>query len=162
MPEICHFYGIVITMYLPDHNPPHFHVRYNEYRATIDIQTGEVTGQMPRRALHLVFDWLDLHKEELMQKIRMNGTLLDMFQKVAQIAMQLAQQTDPAMAQQIAMITQGIMGQAGMQAPAGSSGGELPQGIPEVDNMEKQPEMKTENKLVERAKERSANASRPN
>ena len=22
---------------------------------------------MPRRALHLVFDWLDLHKEELMQ-----------------------------------------------------------------------------------------------
>ena len=28
MPEICHFYGIVITMYLPDHNPPHFHVRY--------------------------------------------------------------------------------------------------------------------------------------
>ena len=45
MPEICHFYGIVITMYLPDHNPPHFHVRYNEYRATIDIQTGKVTGQ---------------------------------------------------------------------------------------------------------------------
>ena len=25
-------------MYLPDHNPPHFHVRYNEYRATIDCQ----------------------------------------------------------------------------------------------------------------------------
>ncbi len=24
MPEICHFYGIIITMYLPDHNPPHF------------------------------------------------------------------------------------------------------------------------------------------
>ena len=34
MPEICHFYGIVITMYLPDHNPPHFHVHYNEFRAT--------------------------------------------------------------------------------------------------------------------------------
>ncbi len=61
------FYGIVITMYLPDHNPPHFHVRYNEYRATIDIQTGKVTGQMPRRALHLVFEWLDLHKDELME-----------------------------------------------------------------------------------------------
>ena len=67
MPEICHFYGIVITMYLPDHNPPHFHVRYNEYRAIIDIQTGKVTGQMPRRALHLVFEWLDLHKDELME-----------------------------------------------------------------------------------------------
>lgn len=54
-------------LYLPDHNPPHFHVRYNEYRATIDIQTGKVTGQMPRRALHLVFEWLDLHKDELME-----------------------------------------------------------------------------------------------
>ena len=52
---------------LPDHNPPHFHVRYNEYRAIIDIQTGKVTGQMPRRALHLVFEWLDLHKDELME-----------------------------------------------------------------------------------------------
>ena len=53
-------------MYLPDHNPPHFHVRYNEYRAIIDIKTGDVTGQMPRRALNFVFEWLDLHKDELM------------------------------------------------------------------------------------------------
>ena len=67
MPEISNFYGIVITMYFPDHNPPHFHVRYNEYRASIDILTGKVTGEMPRRALKLVYDWLDLHKEELME-----------------------------------------------------------------------------------------------
>ena len=66
MPEISRFYGIIITMYLPDHNPPHFYVRYNEHRATIDIQTGAVTGQMPRRALQLVFEWLDRHQDELM------------------------------------------------------------------------------------------------
>ena len=53
-------------MYLPDHNPSHVHVRYNDYRAIIDIKTGDVTGQMPRRALNLVFEWLDLHKDELM------------------------------------------------------------------------------------------------
>ena len=65
MPEISRFYGIIITMYLPDHNPPHFHERYNEYRATIDIHTGDITGQMPRRALNLVYEWLDQHKDEL-------------------------------------------------------------------------------------------------
>lgn len=65
MPEISRFYGIIITMYMPDHNPPHFHVRYNEYHALIDIQTGKVTGEMPRRALKLVYDWLDLHQKEL-------------------------------------------------------------------------------------------------
>ena len=29
MPEISLFYGIRITMYYDDHNPPHFHVEYN-------------------------------------------------------------------------------------------------------------------------------------
>ena len=66
MPEICRFYGIIITMYLPDHNPPHFHVRYNDHHATIDIKTGRVVGDMPRRALRLVHDWLDEHQQELM------------------------------------------------------------------------------------------------
>ena len=28
---------------------------------------GKVTGQKPRRDLHLVFEWLDLHKDELME-----------------------------------------------------------------------------------------------
>ena len=70
MPEISRFYGIIITMYLPDHNPPHFHVRYNEYHATIDIMTGTVIGSMPRRALKCVYEWLDLHKDELMENWR--------------------------------------------------------------------------------------------
>ena len=52
MPEISRFYGIIIGMYNADHNPPHFHVRYNDYRATIDIQTGEVEGRLPRRVLN--------------------------------------------------------------------------------------------------------------
>ena len=65
MPEISLFYGIRVTMDYDDHNPPHFHVRYNDYRATIDIQTGEVEGRLPRRVLNMVYEWLDLHKEEL-------------------------------------------------------------------------------------------------
>lgn len=65
MPEISRFYGIIITMYFPDHKPPHFHVRYNECRALINISTGEITGSMSRRALELVYKWMDLHKDEL-------------------------------------------------------------------------------------------------
>ena len=29
MPEISLFYGIRVTMYNEDHNPPHFHAEYN-------------------------------------------------------------------------------------------------------------------------------------
>ena len=65
MPEICHFYGIVIYMYIDDHNPPHFHVWYDDYQAEITIKEGIVRGEMPRRALRLVFEWLDLHRDEL-------------------------------------------------------------------------------------------------
>jgi hypothetical protein len=34
MPELSRFLGIVILMYFRDHNPPHFHVEYNEHRAS--------------------------------------------------------------------------------------------------------------------------------
>ncbi len=66
MPIISAFYGIVITMLFDDHNPPHFHVKYGEYRATITIVDGVVRGTLPRRALNMVFEWLDLHRNELM------------------------------------------------------------------------------------------------
>ena len=39
MPEISRFYGIIISMYYDDHNPPHFHARYGGSRATIEIPT---------------------------------------------------------------------------------------------------------------------------
>ena len=67
MPEICRFYGIIITMYLPDPNPPHFHVWYDDYEAEITIKDGIVTGSLPRRALRLVYEWLDQHRDELME-----------------------------------------------------------------------------------------------
>lgn len=66
MPEISNFYGIVIYMYVSEHNPPHFHVAYQGFKATITIKEGIVTGCLPRRALSLVFEWLDEHKEELL------------------------------------------------------------------------------------------------
>ena len=67
MPSISEFYGIIIYMYMSEHNPPHFHVKYQDYEAIITIDGGVVTGSLPRRALNLVYEWLDLHKNELME-----------------------------------------------------------------------------------------------
>jgi len=68
MPELSRFLGISITMYFDDHNPPHFHVRYNDYRALISIGELKILdGNLPARILGLVIEWGELHKEELMQ-----------------------------------------------------------------------------------------------
>jgi hypothetical protein len=67
MPEICRFYGIIIYMFYNDHNPPHFHVEYQEFEAIIEIESGIIKGKIPRRALKLIFEWMDLHKEELLE-----------------------------------------------------------------------------------------------
>ena len=66
MPEICRFLGIVIYMYFGDHNPPHFHVVYNESRATIEISTlNVIEGYLPARVRGLVEEWAELHQNEL-------------------------------------------------------------------------------------------------
>ena len=58
MPEISRFLGIMITMYFNDHNPPHFHVRYDEYRALVGIEPLELReGRLPPRVLGLVIEW---------------------------------------------------------------------------------------------------------
>ena len=66
MPEISSFYGIAIYMYMSEHNPPHFHVKYQNYEALITIKDGIITGTLPRRALRMVYEWLDQHQEELL------------------------------------------------------------------------------------------------
>jgi len=42
MPTISTFYGILIRMFFNDHAPPHFHARYGEFEATIEISSLEI------------------------------------------------------------------------------------------------------------------------
>lgn len=65
MPIISKFLGIVIAMFWDDHSPPHFHARYGEFEITVNIFDGVVEGKFPKRALRLVLEWYELHKEEL-------------------------------------------------------------------------------------------------
>jgi hypothetical protein len=66
VPRISAFYGIVITMYYRDHEPPHFHAIFGEYQAQIVIDTLDpLFGELPPRALRLVREWAALHRAEL-------------------------------------------------------------------------------------------------
>ena len=67
MPQISRFFGIIISMYYDDHNPPHFHATYGEYNAEIGINDFIVMeGKLPSRVLGLVIEWASLHQEELL------------------------------------------------------------------------------------------------
>lgn len=67
MPEISRFFGIIIFMYFDEHNPPHFHAKYGENRAVISIHELKVLeGRLPKRALSLILEWANEHRDELL------------------------------------------------------------------------------------------------
>jgi len=59
-------------MYYNDHDPPHFHVVYNEFRAVIAISDLSILfGDLPPKAIGLVMEWARLHKAELLADWRL-------------------------------------------------------------------------------------------
>lgn len=79
MPEICRFLGIVIAMFYRDHNPPHFHVRYNQYKAIISIKDLAILdGELPPKVLGLVIEWASIHKQELVEDWRLAEELAEL------------------------------------------------------------------------------------
>ena len=66
MPEVCRFYGIVISIYYNDHGPPHFHARYGSDQAMIAMDNLTVLqGRLPPRAHGLVIEWAASRNPEL-------------------------------------------------------------------------------------------------
>jgi len=67
VPEISRFYGIIISLFFNDHNPPHFHIRYGSFKAIIRIKDFLLLeGNLPPRALGLVMEWAARHQNELL------------------------------------------------------------------------------------------------
>lgn len=66
MPTISMFYGIVIRMYYDDHNPPHFHAFYGDYKAIFNLNGEIIEGTMPKSKEKLITAWALIHKDELM------------------------------------------------------------------------------------------------
>jgi hypothetical protein len=84
---------------------------------------GVFNPQMADQALALLGAMDFNHKEDVMQTVSQNGTMLQMLMHFQQIALALAQEHDPAMAEQIAMM---IMQYGGQVAPTSTgAGGEM-------------------------------------
>jgi hypothetical protein len=68
MPTISMFYGIIIRMYYApaEHNPPHVHAYYQDFKATLKIEDCEIIeGYLPSRQLRLITAWIEIHRDEL-------------------------------------------------------------------------------------------------
>jgi len=69
VPRISSFYGITIWMYYDEIHHlgrPHFHARYGEAEASIDIESlAIIAGDLPLRARRLVTEWAIAHQVEL-------------------------------------------------------------------------------------------------
>ena len=69
MPEISRFLGIVVGMFYNEHGVAHFHAVYGAQKVSVEIETKRVHGRFPPRALQLVMEWADMHREELLAKV---------------------------------------------------------------------------------------------
>ena len=68
MPTIAYFLGISVRMYFNDHDPPHFHVRYQGFRARVLIENGEVVdGRLPLTVARVIREWTLLRHDNLVQ-----------------------------------------------------------------------------------------------
>lgn len=67
MPTISRFFGILISMYYNDHNPPHFHARHGDFKAVYEISTlRALEGELPPKAHKYVVNWASMHRDALM------------------------------------------------------------------------------------------------
>ena len=68
MPELSRFLGMIVRMYIREHNPPHFHVFCGEDVAVFSIQTGKmIQGKFPHKKAALVTAWTIIHQKELLK-----------------------------------------------------------------------------------------------
>ncbi|MCX6153037.1 MAG: DUF4160 domain-containing protein [Candidatus Kapabacteria bacterium] len=79
MLSISMFHGIIVYKYFQDtkqHNLPHIHIEYQEYKAIISIPDANIIeGEFPNNKLNLVRAWIEIHKDEPMAcwKLAANG-----------------------------------------------------------------------------------------
>lgn len=66
MPEISRFFGIIVSLFWRDHNPPHIHFTYGDYECSISIIDRVVDGKSPAKVIAKVNEWIDIHESEIL------------------------------------------------------------------------------------------------
>ena len=66
MPTISMFYGIIISMFNDELNPPHFHANYQDNEGVFNMEGELIEGEMPRRQQKFIAAWAEIHKDELL------------------------------------------------------------------------------------------------
>jgi hypothetical protein len=68
MPTLVIVDGISILMFLNDHDPPHFHVRFAGRTGKFDITTGQmIKGTIDRRTARKVERWIPANRIMLLR-----------------------------------------------------------------------------------------------
>jgi LEA14-like dessication related protein len=73
MSELARFYGLIVSVFGKDHNPPHIHVRRGGTRpfvwtAEIQISDGRLlAGEIPPRDRRIVARWIARNRPALME-----------------------------------------------------------------------------------------------
>ena len=67
MPVISSFFGIEISIFKNDHNPPHIHVAFQNKEALVLISDGTLIkgDSIPHTQIKKLKKWLNLHRTEL-------------------------------------------------------------------------------------------------
>ena len=67
MPEISRFFGIIISLYWRDHNPPHIHVRSGTDNFSITIKNRIIEGVARSKTVSIINQFMDEHEDELIE-----------------------------------------------------------------------------------------------
>lgn len=68
MPTFYVIEGVKIQLFFRDHNPPHFHTEFAEFRALISIADRKIMeGDLPKNKRKPILAWAEEHQDELME-----------------------------------------------------------------------------------------------
>ena len=67
-PTVSIFYGTTVSINYRDHNPPHCHAKYGEFKAIYNLETGDmIKGNFPKGQKKMLEKWIKRYKKELLK-----------------------------------------------------------------------------------------------